>query len=659
MKEILKNIEKIILNNRQRVLYLILSLLVIVLSLTVSYAFFTGVVSNNKAQGVDLVSGTLKLRFADDDEGISEVLDFGESVTKKLLIENLGTLDAIVDLYWDDLVNTYLNKSLTYKLEYKTSIDSSEYTNVPLVSPRVPTSEFPTSKILANGLEIPASTTHYYNLTITLEYLDDVDQIEDLDARFSTFFELKEGIRAEPNTIRAVSSSYYNRMWKHKADINKIVFEGFMNAPATYAYSYDISHDEDSSIMAYLVTDEIDNTKFIAYIQADGKIFANRNSAYLFRGFNSLQAIEGLDIFDTSKATDMHSMFNNCYSLTSLDLSNFNTSKVIDMRSMFYNCHSLTKLDLSYFDMSNVTNMSNMFQECYGLTTLNLNNFNTPNVVDMSYMFYNCNSLTTLDLGSFNTGKVIDMHGLFHRCSSLTSVNVSSFDTSSATDIHGMFYNCSSLTALDLNNFNTSNVTNMGSMFQNCTSLENLNVSNFDTSKVIDMHNMFYLCSSLSNLNLSNFNTSNVTTMYNMFYDCSNLTSLNVSNFDTSKVTDMHNMFRSCSSLTALDVSGFNTGEVANMSGMFRRCDHLIMLDLSSFDTSKVTNMQEMFYKNRSLTTINLSNWSVVSLTNYIDMLIDIPSSIMITVNSAAMQTWLIDISTTPKLTSSNFIVNL
>ena len=60
----------------------------------------------------------------------------------------------------------------------------------------------------------------------------------------------------------------------------------------------------------------------------------------------------------------MYSMFTNCSSLTSLDLSSFDTSNVTNIGMMFYNCLSLTSLDLSNFDTSNVTTMSSMFISC-------------------------------------------------------------------------------------------------------------------------------------------------------------------------------------------------------------------------------------------------------------------------------------------------------
>ncbi len=57
----------------------------------------------------------------------------------------------------------------------------------------------------------------------------------------------------------------------------------------------------------------------------------------------------------------MRYMFDDCESLTQLDVSNFDTSNVTDMTCMFAGCESLTQLDISNFDTSNVTNMISMF----------------------------------------------------------------------------------------------------------------------------------------------------------------------------------------------------------------------------------------------------------------------------------------------------------
>ncbi|MBQ2056028.1 MAG: BspA family leucine-rich repeat surface protein, partial [Bacteroidaceae bacterium] len=83
--------------------------------------------------------------------------------------------------------------------------------------------------------------------------------------------------------------------------------------------------------------------------------------AYWFSGFKNLKKIEGIENLNTSNVTDMYRMFDNCTSLTNLDVSNFNTSNVTNMKAMFAFCTSLTSLDLSKFNTSNITDMSWMF----------------------------------------------------------------------------------------------------------------------------------------------------------------------------------------------------------------------------------------------------------------------------------------------------------
>ena len=264
----------------------------------------------------------------------------------------------------------------------------------------------------------------------------------------------------------------------------------------------------------------------------------------------NLKTITGLEYLNTEKATDMSSMFYNCSSLTSLDVTHFNTAKVTDMSSMFFRCSSLTSLDVTHFNTANVTNMRNLF--------------------------YNCSSLTSLDVTHFNTAKVKDMYCMFYNCSSLTSLDVTHFNTANVTNMSCMFFRCSSLTSLDVTHFNTEKVTNMNSMFENCSSLTSLDITNFNTAKVTDMRSMFSSCSSLTSLDVTNFNTAKVTNMRYMFRNCVALTSLYLTNFNTAEVTDMRYMFSSCSSLTTIYASSkFVTTQVTKSSGMFNKCEKL------------------------------------------------------------------------------------
>ena len=81
-----------------------------------------------------------------------------------------------------------------------------------------------------------------------------------------------------------------------------------------------------------------------------------------------LETITGLEYLNTEKATDMSSMFYNCSSLTSLDVTHFNTAKVTDMSFMFASCGALTTIYVSdKFVTDKVTKGSNMFNNCKNL----------------------------------------------------------------------------------------------------------------------------------------------------------------------------------------------------------------------------------------------------------------------------------------------------
>ena len=283
-----------------------------------------------------------------------------------------------------------------------------------------------------------------------------------------------------------------------------------------------------------------------------------------------------------------------------------------DSSRMFYSIYyeqeikNILEIDLSGFDTSKVTNMSSMFGSMSKLTTLNLSSFNTSKVADMSNMFYGMSKLTNLNLSNFDTSKVTNMSGMFSIMPSLTTLDISSFDTSKVTDMGFMFSSMSKLTTLNISNFDTSKVTYMRYMFNNMSNLTTLNLFHFDTSKVTNMGYMFSGMSNLVTLDLSSFDTSKVTDMYAMFSDMSKLTTLDLSNFDTSKVTTMYAMFRNMPNLTTLDLSNFDTSKVTNMDSIFSLGSEDIAKDNlgkiyvnNDFDTTKLTNFSEMF-KNRN-----------------------------------------------------------
>jgi surface protein len=208
-------------------------------------------------------------------------------------------------------------------------------------------------------------------------------------------------------------------------------------------------------------------------------------TASLFSWMENLKSIDGMDKIDTSKATDMSTMFMRDFSLTSLDLSSFDTSMVTDMSYMFSGFQSLTGLDISKFDTAKVTNMSYMFS-APGLTSLDVSKLDTSSVTDMSYMFTGAAGLTSLDVSKFDTSSAINMSGMFSWSEGLTSLDLSNFDTSKVTDMSWMYNQATGLTHLDLSSFDTANVINVEGMFNNDSNLSTLKLGSKAFNKGLD-----------------------------------------------------------------------------------------------------------------------------------------------------------------------------
>jgi len=83
--------------------------------------------------------------------------------------------------------------------------------------------------------------------------------------------------------------------------------------------------------------------------------------------------------------------------------------KLKSCENLFESCYNIVEIDLSNFDASEVTSMVGMFSECSNLDTINFGNFNTSSVTNMSKMFYHCDELTQLDLRMFKTPKLKSM----------------------------------------------------------------------------------------------------------------------------------------------------------------------------------------------------------------------------------------------------------
>ena len=217
-----------------------------------------------------------------------------------------------------------------------------------------------------------------------------------------------------------------------KANIKTITIKTNLDVPNNVVRTCDVGTTKDS---VFLWLDSNDNI----VIGAVGTIFTGANASYLFSGFNTLTALNGLENLNTSMATNMTNMFSAARTLTSLDLSTLDTSNVTTMYYMFYGMYAIKTLDLSSFNTSNVTDMSYMFMDMSGLTSLNLSGWDTSNVTNMSSMFKNTTVLTSLDLSSFYTPNLTDTGYMFESMRALTIIDFRNATFDKVTYSNSMF----------------------------------------------------------------------------------------------------------------------------------------------------------------------------------------------------------------------------
>ena len=616
-------------------LYMILGIVVLVLSVGSSFAYYIWKSTSNALVSLNVCTPTITFAGGSTINGVDmiPVLTKEEGTIKDIEVKKNSTCnrDVTMNLYLEltTFPTELAESSFVYEL-YKNSetmaIASGNFSNK---------KEGDTITLLSNQILNTSKDT--YTLYI---YIDgNVDNPSTMAGK-NFLFKLwgsgegaiyKENVITTSDNPTGGTSKFFNTEVMRE-EIQSLTIAEDNTVPDTPGVvSKDISQNQDGTVMLWYTPKEVTSsdgstkTMYDMWIGGEnGVLQTGTNASGMFAYLTNIEKLD-LSKLDTTYITNMSKMFYMSSGLKSIDLSNFNTSNVTNMNGMFWGCSSLASLDLKTFNTSKVTDMNNMFAECSNITELDLSNFDTSNVTTMgnpySYgyggMFRNCKSLKKLNVSSFNTSKVKYMSNMFQGCSSLTTLDLSNFDTSNVTAMASMFDTCTNLTSLNLTSFNTSKVTNMQGMFYGCGSLTTLDLSNFNTSKVTLTNNMFYGCSNLTTLDLSSFNTSNVTNMNGMFSGCSSLVNLNLSSFNTSNVTNMNDMFYDCSSLVNLNLSSFNTSNVTNMNDMFYDCSSLVNLNLSSFNTSNVTNMQGMFAFCKNIKTIYVSDlWNTSNVTS-------------------------------------------
>jgi surface protein len=151
-------------------------------------------------------------------------------------------------------------------------------------------------------------------------------------------------------------------------------------------------------------------------------------------------------------------VFRNCNNLT---ISAIDTPKILtkSLQSTFQNCESLTSLDVSKWNVQGVENFDAMFSYCYGITNLNISNWNMSNATSIRHTFNSCLNLSYLNVTYWNVSNLVSALGSFRNAEKINNLDVSNWNTISLQNISGMFA-FTNISNLDIRNWNVTSLIN-------------------------------------------------------------------------------------------------------------------------------------------------------------------------------------------------------
>ncbi|MCO6559449.1 MAG: BspA family leucine-rich repeat surface protein [Bifidobacterium sp.] len=245
-----------------------------------------------------------------------------------------------------------------------------------------------------------------------------------------------------------------------------------------------------------------------------------------------LTELNGVDKIRMDSVTDINNMFARNYALKSIGgIGGLDVSHVQKAFEVFEDCRSLTALDLSRWDTKNFTSIYNMFfmmgsgDTASKLASLDLTGWDTSQVTSMSNVFRGCAGLTSLPKGvaDWQTGNVTAMDGMFRGCTVYSELGLS-----------GMFSGDSSLETLKADGWKFAGVTAIGNMFNGTTGLKLLSLTDWDASNVDNLDNAFTGIGAESGmkLDLSNWKV-NKNVSIDLSLRDTNVTAVDLSGWDT------------------------------------------------------------------------------------------------------------------------------
>ena len=148
----------------KKYIYVVAVLLLVVVALGISYAWFSAIITgNDTAKNNKVVTGNLELTYTDTNEISLDNVIPGDSFTKEVSVKNTGTLDVKYNLVWQSLTNTITNDELVIEATCK-RLNSSG--TVEGTCESISQKAVSSNKIKIN-IAIEPGITHVYTVKVT------------------------------------------------------------------------------------------------------------------------------------------------------------------------------------------------------------------------------------------------------------------------------------------------------------------------------------------------------------------------------------------------------------------------------------------------------------------------------------------------------------
>ncbi len=204
-------------------LVLVVSLMIICITSLVSYAYFTASVNGSTNSNV-VVTGQMEVTY-EEGSNINLKPDMipGDYITKTFSVTNTGNVDAIYNIYFNEVINNFDPKSdLVYELISENGANISE-------------TVCPDSKeIISPGILLGVGQTHNYTLKITFKETG-VNQDSNKDKIFSGKIDLEDSSQ---------EYEFVSKYYAYEGDFRE--FDSLEDLKATSATYYAIKHNLNS-----------------------------------------------------------------------------------------------------------------------------------------------------------------------------------------------------------------------------------------------------------------------------------------------------------------------------------------------------------------------------------------------------------------------------